>query len=785
MLSLKPTREATGGGAGGSLSTLSATKGVLLINLGTPDAPDVESVRRYLAEFLGDPEVIQLPRGLKWLNGPLGRFIARRRAPKSAKSYEQIWTERGSPLGSISAEQAASLQSAMPSDWQVFHAMRYGKPAIAETLRRVEDSGVEELVVIPMYPQFSGPTTGTALRALYGSLKRGGHRLNVATRNSWYDDGGYLHAQAKLIADYARLHGLSPENTHLVFSAHGLPVSYVERGDPYPDHVNRTVELVAQRLGWPEERRTLAFQSRVGPTAWLTPNTEDVLRELGDRGERRVLVCSVSFTTDCLETLEEIDLKYREMFERDGREMFLCPALNTSRDFIAALKNLALRGPQAVKSWGARMHPLLKPAAQPLSASEHVDSLVFVGVSMKSRVGDGSGPELIHEDERGLEKLKKPHDEIPGILQGICGRRGAREAFVWNTCYRFEFYGWESDSAAGPDDCVVARVCQQVFAGDIPEDVSVNVLRGREAWHHLVRTAAGLNSGLAGDHDVVEQLRTAHNLAQRAGTAGVLTDRLVSEVTELERRLRSETAWGRFDPGYCYAAMSRLLESDGIDLRESRILVVGGSTTSRSVLSALVDRFGVPERQLTLAYRGHGGGQIKLLRRAIRGGRRLRVQSYGEPQLVQAVAEADVVIFGIDRDEPVLDAGAIREMRDFADRPLFVVDFNTFGSTRGWEAVSGVTVVDANRLAQTVVDYTNAMWTDAEFAGALREAEDWIAEHLPPSVEVDKRPPGCPGSMEAAADSGLLGPRERWLRCVQCVGNRSVDERVSVRSGVS
>ena len=281
-------------------------RGVLLINLGTPDESDVPSVRRYLAEFLSDPEVIHLPTGMGWLNGALGRLIAYFRAPKSAKMYQRIWSDSGSPLGSITLDQVRQLETHLPDGWRVFPAMRYGRPSIAQTLREIEAAGVEELVVIPMYPQFSGPTTGTALRELYGSLHRGVHRLNVTTRNIWYDDGGYVYAQAKLIAEYAKQHQLTPDNTMLLFSAHGLPVSYVKHGDPYPAHVRRSIDLVAQRLGCPSERWMSACQSRFGPTKWLTPGTDCMLAELAERGEKRVLICPISFTADCLETLEEL-----------------------------------------------------------------------------------------------------------------------------------------------------------------------------------------------------------------------------------------------------------------------------------------------------------------------------------------------------------------------------------------------------------------------------------------------------------------------------------------------
>ncbi|MBU0717390.1 MAG: ferrochelatase, partial [Planctomycetes bacterium] len=171
-------------------------RGVLLVNLGTPDGPDRRSVFRYLAQFLSDPAVIQLPRGWRWANRPLGHLIAGFRARKSAALYREIWTERGSPLSSITQEQAQALGEILPPGWQVFYAMRYGQPSIDRVLGEVASCGIEELVVVPMYPHFSGTSAGTAVRELYSALQRAGHHFSVTVRNSWYEDGGYVYAQA-------------------------------------------------------------------------------------------------------------------------------------------------------------------------------------------------------------------------------------------------------------------------------------------------------------------------------------------------------------------------------------------------------------------------------------------------------------------------------------------------------------------------------------------------------------------------------------------------------------
>lgn len=751
-------------------------RGVLLINLGTPDQSDVPSVRRYLAEFLADPEVIHLPNGMGWLNGALGRLIACFRAPKSARMYQRIWSDSGSPLGSITADQVRQLEAHLPDGWRVFPAMRYGRPSIAQTLREIEAAGVEELVVIPMYPQFSGPTTGTALRELYGSLYRGMHRLNVTTRNIWYDDGGYIYAQAKLIAEYAKQHQLTPDNTMLLFSAHGLPVSYVKRGDPYPDHVRRSIDLVAQRLGWPSERWVSAYQSRFGPAKWLTPGTDCMLAELAGQGEKRVLICPISFTADCLETLEELDVRYRELFEGLGGDLYLCPALNTHKDFIAALAGLVLKGPRPVSSWGEKVQPLLSVKPKPDLRPANVDTLVMVGVSLASQMGKGRGPQLVHIDGPRFLCVKKSQHVVPDALRNICKDGQVEEGFVWNTCHRFEFYGWASDSGCEADGCIVQRIREHLFDACDPDDLLVNVLCGADAWQHLVRTVSGLNSRLPGDRDIVDQLQQAFNVADRAGTAGPMTTQLIHDAITIENRLREETDWGNFDPGYCFAAMFNLVGSKQLDLRDQKILVIGGSTTSRSILSALTGRFDVSTRQLTLAYRGHSGGQIKLLRKSIGNGKRLRVGSYAEPAVLKAIADADIVFFGIDRNEPVLSGEQVRDLRDFAARKLTVVDFNTFHSTTGFETIFGVTMIDAEQLDESVQAYADAMCALPEFARAVRAAESWIVKHAPPMNGDCSKPQTCHGLVgEAAGESANRNATQvadRWRRCAVCTGRR-------------
>ena len=254
-----------------------------------------------------------------------------------------------------------------------------------------------------------------------------------------------------------------------------------------------------------------------------------------------------------------------------------------------------------------------------------------------------------------------------------------------------------------------------------------------------MRTIAGLNSGLPGDKDIVSQFRTAFSLAERAGMVGEHASSLVDEAVRLAEGVRRETSWGALDPGYCHAALSRVEDQLPAKLANFKHVVIGGSTTSRSVLHSLYEHFAVKENQVTFAYRNHQGGQMKLLRQAVRHGRRLRVGAYDENAVLAAIGDADVIYYGIDRDEPVLDAEKLRGLRDFRERPLYVVDFNTSGSTAGLNEMEGVRLWSAAELDIEVEAFAEAMCKADGFPDTVREAESWIEQRspapAPPSLE--------------------------------------------------
>jgi len=312
------------------------TSGVLIIQLGTPDAPTVPALRKYLRQFLSDPRVIEAPRLFWWFI--LNFRILPSRPKESAAKYQRIWTANGSPLLCITRLQCNALQRVLP-DLPIRFGMQIGDPPVRDAVRELSEAGVERLIVLPMYPQYSATTTASALDCLFEALKTERRVPALRVVPPYYDHPVYIEAVAAVIREeLAKLHW---EPEHYLLSFHGLPVKYVERGDPYPRHVERTTQLVVERLGWPKGRWTQSFQSLFGKDIWLQPYTDKTLEALARRGVRRAFIATPGFTTDCLETLDEIGNEARELFRRAGGEhLHICPCLNDHPKWIEAMKML-------------------------------------------------------------------------------------------------------------------------------------------------------------------------------------------------------------------------------------------------------------------------------------------------------------------------------------------------------------------------------------------------------------------------------------------------------------
>lgn len=317
---------------------------VLMLQLGTPDAPTTSAVRPYLREFLGDPRILEMSAWKRWLLVNL--LIAPFRAPKSAVKYRRIWDPaKGSPLLSITQSQCDRLREALGRDYRVWFAMRYGRPSIASVMREVSQAGCERIVVLPMYPQYSATTTASTLDALFEALRSQRVVPSMRVIRDYHDDTGYIQAVASRIRrslDEAKAIGVEPD-IHLI-SFHGIPRIYIDRGDPYREQSTATAKLLAERMGWEMDQWRLVFQSRLGRQEWLTPYTDETLVELAAQGIQRVLVVQPGFTADCLETIDEIGYEGRMEFEAaGGKELIRVPCLNDDAEFIAALANLVRR----------------------------------------------------------------------------------------------------------------------------------------------------------------------------------------------------------------------------------------------------------------------------------------------------------------------------------------------------------------------------------------------------------------------------------------------------------
>jgi ferrochelatase len=317
--------------------------GVLLVQLGTPDAPDVPALRRYLRQFLGDPRVIEAPRLLWWFI--LNFRILPSRPKQSAAKYRRIWNpQTGSPLLHFTRTQTEALQRALP-DVPVRFGMQIGNPPLADVLDGMIRAGVERLIVLPMYPQYSATTTASALDVLFRALMQQRRVPALRIVPPYYGHSAYLDAMATIIQEERAKLSWEPE--HYLLSFHGLPVKYVERGDPYAEHVQRTTQLLIERLGWPDGRWTQTYQSLFGKDVWLQPYTDETLLRLAREGVRRVFIATPGFTADCLETLDEIGNEARELFRHAGGELLhVCPCLNDHPKWIEGMKRLILEEAQ-------------------------------------------------------------------------------------------------------------------------------------------------------------------------------------------------------------------------------------------------------------------------------------------------------------------------------------------------------------------------------------------------------------------------------------------------------
>ncbi len=316
------------------------TTGVLLVNLGTPDAPTTSAVRRYLAEFLSDPRVVEMPR-LLWML-ILHGIILRTRPARSAAAYRKVWTDRGSPLLAISQDQTAALQQQLDQQtdqpMRVELAMRYGNPSISAGLERLRQANARRIIVLPLYPQYSATTSASTFDAVSKTLQQWRWLPDLEFITHYHDHPDYIDALANSVHTYWQQ---NDKPNKLLMSFHGIPQEYADAGDPYPDECKVTASLLAEELGLNADEWAISFQSRLGRKEWVKPYTDTTLKQWGAAGVKKVHVICPGFPTDCLETLEEIAVENRDCFLTAGGGYYsYIPALNSSPEHVRVLAEI-------------------------------------------------------------------------------------------------------------------------------------------------------------------------------------------------------------------------------------------------------------------------------------------------------------------------------------------------------------------------------------------------------------------------------------------------------------
>lgn len=316
--------------------------GVLIVNLGTPDAPTAAAVRRYLAEFLSDRRIVDLPRAL-WLPVLYG-VILNVRPAATAKNYAKIWRTESdeSPLRHYTRAQAEALAVTLGDSVRVDWAMRYGTPSIADRLRALKDEGCDRILVVPLYPQYSATTTASVSDAVFDAMKEMRWQPALRFAPAFHDEPVYIEGLASVTQRRLSAFDWTPERVLLSF--HGLPQRYFEAGDPYHCHCAKTARLLREKMGWAEDFAPMTFQSKFGREKWLEPATDETIETLAAEGVKNIAVITPGFVSDCIETLEEIAIAGRETFIKAGGDHFAAiPCLNDSPEMIALLETLVRR----------------------------------------------------------------------------------------------------------------------------------------------------------------------------------------------------------------------------------------------------------------------------------------------------------------------------------------------------------------------------------------------------------------------------------------------------------
>jgi glutamyl-tRNA reductase len=602
---------------------------------------------------------------------------------------------------------ANRVERTLPKGWAVLPASMDAHE-IARVVESALDHGSDRLVVMPLQPQFARASTGRLLDLLYRTLADLAPDLHVEVRTSWHDDVEYIAAIADLTRATIERDGIDDDACRVLL----LPRPPLGSDQMHFDQCVQTARLVAQRLEWPESRVGVLDASACPAADWRTEPT-------GAGDADHVIVVPIG-----LVSRPDDDLCLGESFPQRGIVIHRCDPVEASERLAKVVGMIVRRGRHSVSP----DRPARRGAGVP-SHDEIVGDLFGVGVSVPGAACSAGDTDCSCSNEDFLA-IKRPHLEALTLLRDAQAELHLPECWLFNTCHRFELYGWFPVGADAQARAGLLRSLARIVGRDLAS--STRIRQGAEAWRHLVRTAAGLNSGLVGDADVIEQLESGLRAAQYAGTTGSRSQALIDRIIASVRALRADTSWGRYTHKYSEAALLHLPQDVQELFGGARITVMGGSTTAVSLLEVLRGRYAVPPERLTVIYRGNRSGPLmNRFLAAVGEDRLLRVETYHDPRTLHGVAGADVAFLAADHREPVFSGRQIvsaRAAASLSQPPLVVVDFNSFGSIRD-AALPGLRLFDATTIAGLISGFNDRTRSCPDFPAAIAQAEEWIARH--------------------------------------------------------
>jgi glutamyl-tRNA reductase len=609
-------------------------------------------------------------------------------------------------------DMAASVQRGLPKGWSVL-ATRSESDELLDVIGHALERGAERLVVVPLLPQFSQRSTGRLLDTLYRCLGTLSPDLHVEVRSSWFDDTEYVSSLADLVRNTLERAKADPDQARALL----IPGAAIRDDEAYLQHLLQTARLIAAELGWDESRVSVFDAALYGPPDSILPRGDEHARP------QDVVVVSASLASQTT----DLNLRLVRQLPADRFTLHMCDDARVHERFAKTLGMLIRRGRHAASPERCAKRPAQSPCPRQL-----LGDLFMIGVCIPGAVPARDDMQSSACSARRFLEIKRPHLEVLQLLRDLKADFNLPECWLFNTCHRFEFYSW---FPSGLDHAARAQLIEKLrgVIGRGNAD-GVHVVQNQAAWNHLLRTAAGLNSGLIGDADVAEQLESGLRAAEYAGAAGVRSASLVRKVIETVGCLRRQTGWGRFTHRYTEIAMQHLPERMRANLAHGRITVLGGSTTAASLIEVLRDRYNVPAQRITVLYRGNRSGPLMNRFLAAVGPDRLcRVEDYHHHSVLTAVAEADVAFLAGDHREAVLSGPGVVAARGSRERPLDIVDFNTFGSINEAD-LPAICLHNASAIAASITAFNQATWSCPEFLAALGAAEEWMARHRGPAT---------------------------------------------------